>query len=193
MQRTDLETWFATHPDAIRMNSRALLDECEFEVRHHAHHDAWIHARDVAQKSLRRFERVFGLPASDSFVTREVCHEIARELKRSEPHVGEMREEDWVSDGVLGMLDPRGRAMLNDWLIELAEQEEHAAWVEIVHFTDRLARKLIDDAHMTLDLEWSMEQSYPRVAARVARMLIREFETHASEEELEVARWVQGH
>jgi hypothetical protein len=49
-----------------------------------------------------------------------------------------------------------------------------------VEFADRLGRTLIRDAGMTADLDWDLERSYPRVAARVARMMIREFELRAA-------------
>jgi hypothetical protein len=193
MNRIDLENWFAQHPDAIGMNARMLLDDCEHEIRHHAHHDAWMHARDVATHSLHRFESVFGLPASDTFVTREVCHEIARELRAHEPHPEKINDSEWIRGEMLAALNPEGRSMLRAWLVELAEYEEHTAWVEIVRFTDHLAKKIIRDGHMTNDVEWDMKHSYPRVAARVAKMLIEEFESHAREEQRVMAPTPTNH
>lgn len=181
MQRRDLETWFATHPQSTEDPPKSLLDQCESEVREHAYRDAWIHAKEIAEESLHRFERVFGLPASDVFVTREVCHEIARELRRHEPHPDDLTASRWVRSAPLDALDSEARRLMADWLRELAEKEEHAAWREIVYFTDHLARKLIDQSHMTSQLDWDFDRSYPRVAARVARMLISEFESHAEE------------
>lgn len=180
MQRTDLETWFTHHPDSIHTDPAVLLDQCESEVRDHAHRDAWIHAKEIAEESLHRFERVFGLPASDIFVTREVCHEIARELRRNEPHPEDDAVE-WVGSGVLEALDSDARRLLQGWLKELAAKEEHSAWREIVYFTDHLARSLIKKANMTSRLDWDLEHSYPHVAARVARMMIREFDAHVSD------------
>lgn len=178
MERHDLETWFASHPQSISTHPDSLLDLCETEIRAHAHRDAWIRAKEIAQESLHRFERIFGLPASDVFVTREVCHEIARELKRHEPHPDDLTAARWVRAAPLDALDGEARRMMADWLRELAEKEEHAAWREIVYFTDHLARKLIDGSQMTRQVDWDFEHTYPRVAARVARMLIREFESH---------------
>ena len=151
MQRTDLETWFTHHPDSIHTDPAVLLDQCESEVRDHAHRDAWIHAKEIAEESLHRFERVFGLPASDIFVTREVCHEIARELRRNEPHPEDDAVE-WVGSGVLEALDSDARRLLQGWLKELAAKEEHSAWREIVYFTDHLARSLIDAGLDVLDI-----------------------------------------
>lgn len=184
MERQELENWFAHHPDSIHMQPDALLDRCETEVRDHATYDAWLHARDVAEESLHRFEGIFGLPASGAFVTREVCHEVARELKSHEPHPDEKLAAEWAGRAVLEALDDEGREHLREWLCDLARREEHAAWRGIVHFTDHLARTLIRDMHMTADLDWDFDHSYPKVAARVARMLIREFEAHAVSSQL---------
>lgn len=183
MERIEIETWFTEHPEAIATSSSELLDASERAVRHHAHHDAWIHARDVARHMLSRFDHGFGLPASESFVTREVCHELARELRHNEPHLDELREDEWVQSEWLRQLSPEGRSMLRTWIKDLAEREEHETWTEIVHFTDHLARKLIRDGRLSNRLEWDMERTYPRLAARVARMLIHEFELHAGPEE----------
>jgi hypothetical protein len=181
MNRTDLESWLSTHPDSIHAPTGTLLDRCESEVRSHAQELAWIHAREVAEHSLHRFERAFGLPASEIFVTREVCHEIARELKHHEPHVERTEESEWVSRSVLDALEPGARRMLREWLFDLAEREEHRAWQEIVSFTHKIATALIREGHMTRALDWDFERSYPRLAAQVTEMLIHEFEAHARE------------
>ena len=179
MERTDLEAWFAHHPESIPGDPDALLDECESSVREHARSDAWSHAREIAEQRMRRFERITGLPASETFVTKEVCHELARELKHHEPHPDDATEDSWLRQSLLDGLDPEARVMLREWVNEMAEKEEHAAWLEIVDFTDHAARSLIRAGQMTSDLDWDFERTYPRVAARVARMLIREYETRA--------------
>ncbi len=182
MERIDLANWLAEHPEAIHADPDELLKRFESKVRDHAHRDAWTHARDIAEQSMHRFERIFGNPASDTFVTREVCHEIARELKHHEPHPDDKDTDDWAGQAALDALEPEARLMLHSWLKELAEKEEHTAWLEIVHFTDHLARTLIRDGHMTSECDWDLDHTYPRIAARVARMLIREFEAHAESE-----------
>ena len=180
MERMDLENWFAGHPDSIRTEPDRLLDLCERDVRAHATQDAWLHACEIAEESLHRFERVFGLPASDTFVTREVCHEIARELKRHEPHPDELQCAEWVGRALVDGVDEDARRMLLVWLKDLGEREEHEAWKGIVRFADHLARQLIREAQMTNELDWDFDHSYPRVAARVARLMIREFESRAA-------------
>lgn len=182
MERIELENWIADHPDSIHTDSKALLDRCELDAIDHAHRDAWLEAIRIARKRLRRFEHGFGNPASDTFVTREVCHEIARELKLHEP-VPDFRDrgrDEWPGQSLPDALDSDAREKFLDWIEELAAKEEHSTWREIVHFTDRRARSLIREGHMTDRCDWDLNHTYPLVAARVVKMLIAEFEAHAA-------------
>lgn len=178
MNRNALEGWLDRHQDSILAPSRHLIDRCEVEIRNHAEVVAWKHALKIATTNLRRFDGRFGLPASETFVTREVCHEIARDLKRHEPHLERIDASEWLSRGTLESIDPEARSMFRDWVRELAEKEEHRVWREIVAFTHHVARALIDKAHMTGRLEWDLERSYPRIATQVTQMLLREYAIH---------------
>lgn len=182
MKRIDLEKWFAHHSESFHIEPRELLDQCEAGVRDYAHRDAWIHARDIAEQSLHRFERIFGYPAGDVFVTREICHEIARELRHHEPNPFDLEGCEWIGRPVLDSVDPELQHMLRDWLAELAAREEHTAWREIVYFTDHLARTLIDKERMSNQADWDLEHTYPKVASRVIRMIMGEFDAHAAAE-----------
>ena len=135
MNRVDLETWLDRHPGSIDSPTHDLIDRCEAEVHRHAEVVAWKHALKIATTSLRRFDGRFGLPASETFVTREVCHEVARELKRHEPQLERIDETEWLSRSILDSIDPQARMVLREWLRELAEKEEHRAWQQIVAFT----------------------------------------------------------
>lgn len=181
MNRVDLESWLDRHPDSTLAPTHDLIDRCEVEVRHHAEVVAWKHALKVATSNLRRFDGHFGLPASETFVTREVCHEVARELKRQEPHLERIDESEWLSRSTLDSIEPEARMVLREWLRGLAEKEEHRVWREIVSFTHHVARALIEKAHMTGELEWDMERTYPRLARRATQMLLREFAIHLRE------------
>jgi len=181
MQRLELEKWLTHHPDLVHTDARALLDECEKETRDHAYRDAWTRAERIAEKSLHRFESGFiGHPASDTFVTREVCHEIARELKKNEPVLDDHETELWISELILESLDPEAKEKFFGWLKNLAGREEHTAWLSIVRYTHRSARKLIREEHMTDQCDWDLDHTYPIVAASVVKMLIAEFQTHAA-------------
>lgn len=179
MERIEIETWFSNHPESIRTRPRLLLDRCESEIRGHARSDAWLHARDIAETSLHRYEVTFGLPASEVFVAREVCHEVARELVRHEPHPDAALAESWVGEAVLAELDDEARRILREWFGSIAEREEHETWRAIVRYTAHLARQLIRNEGMSGRLAWDLDHTYPQVAARVTRMLIHEFESLA--------------
>lgn len=182
MERIDLEDWIANHPDSIHTDPTTLLNQGEHDAMDHAHRDAWIHAKEIAQQSLRGFGRSSGCPASDTFVTREICHEIARELKRHEPAPEDPSQEkgEWISRSLLDALDSDAQRMFVAWLKEIAEKEAHSTWLEIVHYTDHRARALIRDRHMTDQCDWDLDHRYSLIAARVVRMLIADFEEHAA-------------
>jgi len=179
----ELETWLTEHPESIATRPAALLDRCEAEIREHAQQDAWQHAIEVAEQSLHRFDRGFGLPASGDFVAREVCHEIARALRSHEPHPDARQSAGWVDPLVFESVEPDARRRLHGWIRDLAQREEHEIWAEIVRFADHLAQTLIHREHLTSELEWAFDRSYPKIAARITRLMIREFEQHAARHE----------
>jgi hypothetical protein len=182
MERTDLETWMTKHPESIHTESKPLLDRGEHDALDHAHRDAWVQAKAIAQKRLREYQTSYGYPASEAFVTREICHDLARELKLNEPEPDDPSHggEEWVSRSLLDPLEPDAKQKFVDWLHELAKREEHSTWSEIVRYTDRRAKTLIREEHFTDQCEWDPDHRYSLVAARVLRMLIADFEAHAA-------------
>ena len=180
MERDDVERWLERHREAVHADPHTLLDRCEREVRERTERDAWSHAAEIAEERLHAFEDTFALPASDAFVAREVCHELARELRRREPAVDESSLTDLVSRSVLQALDEPARVQMRTWLLELAQKEEHRAWLEIVRFTHQLARSLSRGGGASRELAWDFDHSYARTAARVASILVEEYEAHAA-------------
>jgi hypothetical protein len=180
MERTHLESWITHHPGSIHADSIALLDQGEHDALDHAHRDAWTQAQKIAQKSLRGFQGSSGYPASDTFVAREVCRELARELKLHEPMPNDptRSEEEWVSRSLLDSLEPEAQRMFVEWIHEMAAKEEHSTWMEIVRFTDHRAKALIQERHLTDQCDWDLDHRYSLVATRVLKMLIADFEAH---------------
>ncbi|MBK7949077.1 MAG: hypothetical protein IPK00_10110 [Deltaproteobacteria bacterium] len=187
MNRVDLESWLYRNADSTRLSTHELIDRCEAEVRSHAEVIAWKHALRVAAATLRRFDGQFGLPASEIFVTREVCHEVARELSRHEPELGSIDETAWLSHAILDSIDPEDRRVFRVWVRQIAEREEHRIWHEVVVFTHHVARALIEKAHLTGELDWTFERTYPKVATRVMQLLLREYAAHLRESRKERA------
>lgn len=177
MDRQDVERWLSRHPESVHADPRQILDRCERELRVIVEEDAWLHAKEIAERHLQHWAGAFGLPASDDFVAREVCHELARELRHHEPMPG--AEATRLREAALRALDPPAREMLQGWLDELARKEEHRAWLEVVHFTDHLASRLSRLGELSPEANWDFQHSYPRTAERITRMLIREYEVHA--------------
>jgi hypothetical protein len=173
MNRHEIEHWFEGHPEAVHADPRQLLDRCEREVRGHVAHEAWAHARRIAEERLHDWEASFGLPASDAFVAREVCKEMARELRRRAPRFSP--DVAHVSSSVLGVLEPAGRELLCAWAAEVTGREEKAIWREVIRFTNDVGRDLVRDGWSDVP-RWDFEHSYSRTAQRVTRLLIREYE-----------------
>jgi len=61
----------------------------------------------------------------------------------------------------------------------MAAKEEHSTWMEIVRATNRRARTLIRECHMTDQCDWDLDHRYALLAASVVTMLIEDFEAHA--------------
>ncbi len=183
MDRTEIERWLDQHHDSIHLPANDVLDRCETDVRHHARELAWQHARHVVESCLHRYQRSFGLPASEGFVAREVCPEIARELRHHEPHPAHpIPESEWLDARTLAALETDARTMVAEWLDSLADRAEHQAWLEIVTFTDHFAETLIRRAHMTGELSWDFDRSYPKLAARICELILAEFDARLRRE-----------
>lgn len=183
MQRQELAQWLEGHPESIRTDPNRLLDRCERELRNEVEEGAWLRAKEIAERHLHYWAGSFGLPASDDFVAREVCHELARDLRHHEPRP--TAEVQHVTDAVMGTVDPSALELLREWLDELARTEEHRAWLEVVRFTDHLASRLARQGMpFSSDANWDFRHSYPRTAERITRMLILEYEQHAKRAEL---------
>jgi len=176
MERQDVERWLERHPESVHTDPHELLDRCERELRSHVADETWGRARRIAERHLEHWASTFGLPAGDAFVAREVCHELARELRRHEPSPG--AETRRPSESALRALDPTAREMLCAWLDELAQKEEHRTWLEVVHFTDQLANRLAREGELGSEARWDFDHSYPRTAERITRRLILEYEQH---------------
>lgn len=177
MERQDVVRWLESHPESVHANPRSLVDRCERELRGRVAEGAWRHAKEIAERHLHHWQGSFGLPASDDFVAREVCHELARDLRHHEPQpTAEVRS---VTEEMHGALDPPALEMLREWLGELARQEEHRTWLEVVHFTDHLASRMAREGGLSAEAHWDFRHSYPRTAERIMRLMILEYETHA--------------
>jgi hypothetical protein len=179
VDRHDVEVYFQSHPPSNRVDVVELLDRCERAARRHAREDAWLAAKKYALERAKRWQNEWSSPASERFVTNEVCHELAWELQHHEPAVAAGAEEHLVGGLVKEVLSDEAWQVIRSWVLELAAAEEHEAWREIVHFTDHRARHIIRREGFTRDSGWDDDHQYAAIAAHVARILAQEYSVHA--------------
>ncbi len=179
MDRGEVLTWLNEHPEAVHGRPEEILERCEREVSRQTGEAAWLHARAIAQQRTRDFEEQWGFHASEAFVAREVCHDLAGDLRHLEPHPRPGDEERLLGPSMLAALEPEARERLRPWLHELAEREEHRVWLEIVRFTNARGRELVQQGAMSSELDFEHTHNYAATAARVTRILEEDYAAHA--------------
>ena len=179
MDRRDVEAYFQKNPLPNRLDMKELLDRCERAALRHAREDAWLAAKAYALERASQWQAEWSQPASERFVTSEVCHEMAWELRRHEPHPESGAEDHLVGRLVKEVLPPDAWEVIRQWVLELASAEEHRAWREIVHFTDHRARHIIRREGFTNESNWEHDHQYAAIAAHVARILAHDYSLHA--------------
>ncbi len=179
MDRHDVQTWLEEHPEAREGDPAALVEKCERAVRRHAIEDAWLAAKAFATERAREWEKDWSPPASEDFVAREICHQLAWELRRHEPEVGAADADHLAGGPVMEALAPAGQRVVAAWVRDLATLEEHLAWEEIVRFTDHHGPTLIRENGMTRELGWDEGHRYSVIAAHVLDLLAREYSVRA--------------
>jgi len=179
MERETIVRWFEEHPRALHGNLDEVIDHCERSVRRHAREDAWLAAKRYASKRRHDWEEDVGAHASEAYVAREICGQLARELQEHEPHPG-LGDEDHLAGGpVKAAVERDGWEFLIPWIMDMARHQEHETWLEIVRFTRRRARELIRSHHLSDDCSFDHSRCYGEIAARVTGLLEHEYSTHA--------------
>jgi hypothetical protein len=179
MNRSEVLDWLVQHNEQVHDTPDHLLSRCDQEVRQHAQQDAWLHARDIAQEHNQHWRHFWGAHASEAYIAREACRNLAEEFKHSELPPVDGHESDFVEDDVLRSLDPDARAVVLHYVHDLALGEERRAWKEIVRFTRKRGRTLARDEHLSSDLSFESTNVYSETAVRVMGMLARDFQQHA--------------
>jgi hypothetical protein len=62
---------------------------------------------------------------------------------------------------------------------QVAGEEEHRVWLEVVRFTDARARSLVREGRLSTEERWELTHSYAETAARLAAILAADYEEHA--------------
>lgn len=179
MERSEVLDWLTRHTEHIHDIPERLLCRCETEVRQHAQEDAWLHARDIAEEHKQHWGHYWGAHASEAYIAREACWDLADEFKHNEPVLAEGHESDFVDDDVLDALDSEARAVVFEYVHDLALGEERQAWKEIVRFTRKRGRTLAREEHLSSDLSFDGTNVYSETAVRVMGILARDFQRQA--------------
>jgi hypothetical protein len=179
MKRSEIVDWLRAHRESVHGDPDAALDQAERDARRHAAEQAWLRAKQIAERAMQEWKnRSGGMHAREDWVAREFCHELAREMRRMEPHpLGD--ETALVDRATLDAFETDAREHLRDWVREVAGEEEHRVWAEVVRFTDRRARSLIQDGLVSSEDRWELTHSYAETAARLAGILANDYESRA--------------
>jgi len=179
MDRHRLVDWFRSHPGAVHGDPAAVLERAEREARRRAARDAWLHARAIAERQLAYWnERSKVMHSSEEWAAREVCHELARELRHQEPEP-DPAPAHWLEPPTLAAFEPGAREALRDWLRDVAREEEHRVWREVVRFTDGRARTLVQEGRLSTEDDWEHTPPYAETAVRLAAILVADYDERA--------------
>ena len=179
MTRDEILAWLRSHGDSVRGDPEQALGRAEQEARRHAAEQAWLHAKKIAERELADWKnRSQGSHAAEDTVALEFCHDLARELRHLEPQP-EGDEEALVDPTTLDAFAQESRAMLRAWVREVAGDEEHRVWGDVVRFTNARAKSLIRDGTMSTACGWEYTHSYTETAVRLAAILAHDYEEHA--------------
>jgi hypothetical protein len=180
MQRSEILNWLEEHPGAVRGDDPSqIVARCEHEVRRHAAEDAWLAAKAHVERRLHQWEGQWGLHASEAHVAREICPRLASELRSREPHPEPGDEVHLAGNALLDILTPEARELTAQWILELAAEQEHRTWEQIVRFTRRRGRRLIREGKVSQEGRWEATGYYPEVAAQIARILAADYQRRA--------------
>ena len=136
-------------------------------------------AKRRAAERQHQWETSHGAHASEAFVAREVCGQIADDLAHHEatPHPGD--QDHLVGGGVRAALEAEAWEFMIPWIMELARDEEHRTWTQIVDYTKHRAKELIRSHHLSSDTRFDHTGCYRDVAARISGILAHDYSEHA--------------
>jgi hypothetical protein len=171
MELSEVLTWFEQHPDIVHGDLNEVLMRCERTVRRHAREAAWVAAKDYVKQRREDEKEHHGAPASEAYVARHVCHQLADELIRHEPSFEPSNEEKLAGGSVKSAVGGAGWEVLVPWILEMAREEEHRTWLEIAHYTDKRAKELIREHHLSDDNHFDHTKCYGELAQLIERLL----------------------
>lgn len=172
--------WLSYHPRSVHGDAVSIVARAERATRRQARENAWSEARDYIERRREEWKNGSGSQASDAYVALEVCPQLARALRSRERHVREGDERDLVGEELMRLLELDAIEAIAEWTLTVGEHEHHRIWEEIVVYTRKRGRELVRTGEMQRSLDWEHCKSFSTKAARVAEILIAEFDSRAT-------------
>lgn len=179
MDREAALQWLKEHPASVHEDPSKLMERFESEVRRHAEEDAWLAAKAHVEDRMHEWEERWGYHSSEAYAAKQICPELADELRRMEPHFKKGDAAHLVGADRLAELEPEARRVVEEWVRDVANEVEHKIWQEVVRYTKERGRGMVREGSVSKDLGYDETRSYHQQAARVARILVDELEARA--------------
>lgn len=179
-KRNDLVDWLQRHPGSVEGSAAEVVTAVEHEVRRYARELAWHRAIDIAHERAESWShRSRGMHCPEDWAACEFCKELASDLRMLEPVPGEGSEEEFVGKVLLGRFHGDSRERVMAWVHDLAAEEEHAAWSEVIQFTKKRAQRWIEEGTISTEERWELTQSYTDAAVHASKLLEQDYALQA--------------
>lgn len=179
-KRADMLDWLRRHPESVRGPADEALETVEHEVRKHAKELAWHRAIGIAhQRGEAWSHRSRGMHCPEDWAAREFCHEFASDLRMFEPIPEDGSEEEFAGKAHLARFHLGSRARIVTWIHDVAAEEEHQAWQDVIRFTKKRADTWIQDGSISTEERWDYTRSYAEAAMHASELLERDYALRA--------------
>jgi hypothetical protein len=180
MERNEVLDWLHDHPQEVKDAPEDVIQRCEDAVHERVSEETWLHACEVARERERYWrDDGGGAHASEAFVAREVCRELAAELRAMEPMPQSGQAPAYVDAASLAPLGRAARTLMLRYAFDLARREEHEIWLHVMDFTREKGLALAQQRGFSKQLDFDRTHGYAETAARVMHILADDFEDRA--------------
>ena len=174
--RDDLLDWIRRTPGSVQGAPDEALDTVEHEVRRYARDLAWQRAIDIAHARGEAWShRSRGMHCPEDWAACEFCAELASDLRMLEPVPEEGSEEEFAGKAHLARFEGEARSRVMAWVHDLAAEEEHAAWLDVIRFTKKRAYTWIEEGSISTEDRWDLTHSYTDAAVHASQLLERDY------------------
>lgn len=178
----ELETvlqWIDAHPGSVHGDAQEFVSRCERTVRRHAREDAWVAAKRHIARRRQEWESNPGSHASEVYVARQLCGQLAHDLRRHRPAPRAGDEDHLAGAPLKAAVEREGWVFLSGWILDLAREQANRDWLEIVHYTEHRAADLIREQALSDDCSLENSKCYGEIAEQIAEHLMHDYSVHA--------------